>query len=556
MMDLLVQLYGESVAKSYIDRFTSSITDQPIPVREHTLTEQSTILIAYGDHIKRADEAPLKTLGDFCKHRLSGSVDSVHILPHYPVTENGFTDGGFAVSDYEKVNPELGTWEDVHQLSAGFHLMLDDVLNHSSISHPWFKRFLEGDPHYTDYYVSFDEPVDVSLVVRPRAHPLLTPFKTAKGTKYVWTTFSTAQADLNYANPEVLLEAAKILLSYVRHGADLIRLDAVGYVWKEVGSASIHHANAYAIVQFLREVLLKAAPWVMLVSETNVPHKENISYFGNGHDQAQMIYNFTLPPLVVHTLQAGNAAKLTTWAATLETPSDETTFFNFTASHDGIGVRGILDILDPEEIETMYKSIAARGGLLSYKSNPDGSQSVYEMNISYFNAVTDPTAPVELAVKQFICSQAIALSLKGVPGIYTHSILGSTNWLDGVAQSGENRSINREKLAITDVERALADPLSLRSQVLTAYSHLLNVRRKEPLFSPLAGQEILSFSPEVFALKRTSPDTSSELVALHNISSQPVEIRGACEGVDIISGEACGKTVTLTPYQVRWIKTA
>ncbi len=188
--------------------------------------------------------------------------------------------------------------------------MFDAVINHISQHSRWFQGYLSGQEPYTDYFVEVDPAADLSDVVRPRTLPLLTPVETADGTKHVWTTFSADQIDLNYASPDLLLEVLDVLLTYVQQGAQLIRLDAIGFMWKEIGTTCIHLPQAHSLIKLMRAALDEAAPETLLVTETNVPHAENISYFGDGYDEAQMVYNFTLPPLTLHAFLTGDASAL------------------------------------------------------------------------------------------------------------------------------------------------------------------------------------------------------------------------------------------------------
>lgn len=550
LQKILTKIYGEEVSEHYTPTLLQLLSEKHIEPREYSSSEKDVILITYGDSLKSDDEVPLQTLHKFAHKHLQEAVNTVHLLPHYPYT----SDDGFAVSDYRKVNPELGTWKDVHALSKDFHLMFDGVFNHVSASHPWFLAFLAGDPKYQNYFYVLPPDTDVSAVVRPRASPLLTPFETANGVKYVWTTFSADQIDLNFGNPDVLLEVIDVMLDYVQHGADLIRLDAVGFLWRDPAHNSIHHPKAHNIIRLLREVVNQSAPWVWLVTETNVPHYENIRYFGNGHDQAEMVYNFPLPPLVVHTLQSGDSLALNRWATTLATPSDDTAFFNFTASHDGIGVRGATTIMTDAEVADMFKRVQDRGGILSMRTGADGKETVYEMNVSLFNAVSDPSASLDTQVNQFICSQAIQLSLAGVPGIYIHSLLGSINWTEGVELNKSNRSINRKKLDVQEIENELADPTSRRRKVLDRYLELIKVRTDEPAFSPVADQKIIHLGPEVFAVERTAKEGRSHVLALHNVTNQAIRLDIEGSWSDLFGGEFHHDQIELEPYQVAWLQ--
>ncbi len=530
------------------------------------MTERDVVLITYGDLLQRPGQPPLVTLHEALRRHLQGVISTVHLLPFFPYS----SDDGFSVIDYLRVDPALGDWEDVHRIGSTFKLMFDAVINHISAQSAWFQAFRSGDPAYRDYFIVVDPATDLSGVTRPRVTPLLTPFQTALGERHVWTTFSADQVDLNYANPDVLLAVLEVLLTYVAHGADIIRLDAIAYLWKEVGTSCIHLPQTHAVVQLIRAVLDAVAPDVLIITETNVPHEENISYFGDGTDEAQLVYQFSLPPLVLHSFRTGDARALSRWAATLEAPSDTTTFFNFTASHDGIGVRPATGLISEEDIQALTELAGARGGHVSYKTNPDGSQSPYELNVTYVDAIVPPDAPGSPAEKarRFLASQAIMLALQGVPGIYFHSLLGSRNWQEGVTQTGRPRTINRQKLDYDALRAELEDPATFRHHVFSGYVDLIRKRAAERAFHPNAAQQVLELSEAVFALRRTAPDGSACIVALHNVSGRPQRVVLREEHVggqvpaltDLIAGEVypwrAGLALRLEPYQVMWLKAA
>jgi sucrose phosphorylase len=395
---------------------------------------------------------------------------------------------------------------------------------------------------------------------------------TVRGRALVWTTFSDDQIDLNYACPELMLRVLDLLLFYVSEGAEIIRLDAIAYLWKEIGSSCIHLPQTYEVVRLMRAVLDAVAPGVLLITETNVPHEENVSYFGRplasgGTDAAQLVYQFSLAPLTMHSILTGDATVLTGWAEGLA-PPPQATFFNFTASHDGIGVRPAEGLLAPEQVQGLVDATIAHGGRVSYKSNPDGSRSAYELNISYFDALSDPAADesVDRQVARFIVSQAIMLAMAGVPGIYVHSLLGSRSWHAGVAETGRNRTINREKLPRGELERALADPQSVRHKVYHAYAALLRARAAEAAFHPFGEQVVLSLDARIFVLLRRDPRAASRALCLHNVSDQafsasiPLALLGdhGERWRDMLTGEV-GRVggsqlrVDLGPYAVRWL---
>lgn len=567
----LTFLYGEGKAPQLYERAQKMMDGYRarIPMSNGELTEHDSILITYGDQIQSSNEKPLQVLSEFCKQYLTGVVSGIHILPFYPWT----SDDGFSVVDYRKVDSRLGNWEDISSMQNNFRLMFDGVINHISAQSEWFHGFLRDDPYYRDYFITVDGSPDLSQVVRPRALPLLTAFNTPSGEKRVWTTFSDDQIDLNFQNPDVLLEILDILLMYVERSATFIRLDAIAYLWKEIGTTCIHLPQTHHVIQFLRAALNEVAPHVHLITETNVPHADNISYFGDGTDEAQLVYNFALPPLTLHTFHTGDARVLSNWAKTLTLPSDQTTFFNFLASHDGIGLNPARGILSNADIDSLVDKVIEHGGLISYKQNSDGSQSPYEMNINYFDALSNPqkllqaasppprTAKdahfetLELQINRFIAAQAIMLSLPGVPGIYFHSLFGSRGWIEGMKQTGRNRTINREKLQYDQLQDELANENSLRSKIFARYRQLLLARSKSSAFHPHGAQNILDLHPAVFAIERISPDLKPHVLCLHNVSAQEIAFTtNYTSATDLLTGQPLQvSNITLEPYQILWM---
>ncbi len=490
-----------------------NIPEAPLP-----LDERDAIVITYGDQFQRDSENPLKTLEDFFTTRVGDAVSGIHILPFAPYS----SDDGFSVIDYRRVNPDFGSWEDIREIAKNYRLMVDLVLNHISAKSEWFQEFLKGNEKYRDYFIVVPDGVDLSMVVRPRALPLLTEFDTWEGKKKLWTTFSADQIDLNYKSPDLLLEMIDIMLFYAEMGAQIVRLDAIAYLWKEFGTTCIHLEQTHRVVKLFRAIFEEVAPWVIIITETNVPHEENISYFGNGYDEAQMVYQFSLPPLVLDAFRRGEANHLRDWASTLTGIEGDVTFFNFLASHDGIGLLPAHGILTEEEINDLVNLSLSRGGLVSYKATPNGDIP-YELNITYFDAIVSENEGDDIKVKKFLNSQAIMLALKGVPGIYIHSLLGTRNYREGVKITGVNRTINRKKFKMEELERELADENSLVRRVFDGYTRMLGVRRRERVFNPLSSQKILKTEGAVFGVFRYT-DTGEAVVCLNNTSSKEVEV--------------------------------
>lgn len=572
LTQLLVALYGEKEGsacaagiREAIETAREDVRAATPPVLRHAavsdgrfpLTEADTILITYGDSLTGTDEQPLVNLKRFLSDQLQGVIRGVHVLPFSPYT----SDDGFSVSDYDAVNPELGTWNDIESLAGEYVLMADLVLNHCSASHPWFQGFLQQRAPYDRYFITADADADTREVVRPRARPLLTRFETAQGPKWVWTTFSEDQVDLNYGNSAVLRAMIDVLILYLRKGVRILRLDAVAYLWKEPGTSCIHLPQTHMVVQLMRLVMQELSPEALLITETNVPHADNVSYFGDGSNEAHMVYNFPLPPLTLDAFVTGDASILASWASGLRLPGHGAAFFNFLSSHDGIGVQPAVDILPEERFERLLAAVHERGGRISYKTTSQGDVP-YELNISYFSAIVAQDVPDPVRIQAFTCAHAIMCALTGVPAIYIHSLLGSRNWTSGMQQSGHNRTINRKRLDYTELVGELSDPGGTRSAVLAAMLHLVETRSAHHAFSPTTSHEILDSPSELLAVNR-----DGQVLCVHNVSDRAVsyELPAAFADTDgrlkdLLTGSApvpvYAKTVILEPYGIRWISRA
>ena len=557
----LERLYGTQ-AEKLLERFVMMIGRygvgiDVVPFESHW-DEKDCVLITYADTLRDpANGTPLRALKAFADQHFKGTIRSIHLLPFYPWS----SDDGFSVIDHRKVDPACGTWCDVQKLGEGFDLMFDVILNHCSAHSSWFKDYVAGIEPARHYFLPMDPAGDYSKVVRPRTSPLLTKTRTRDGEAYIWTTFSADQVDLNWQNPEVLFEFLDILFLYLSKGMRIARLDAVAFLWKTLGTNCLHLSETHEVVKLLRDVLEIVAPRTVLLTETNVPHAENVSYFGQG-DEAHMVYQFSLPPLCLHALATGNASFLTQWAMNLASPPPGCTFFNFTASHDGIGVRPIEGILPETEKAKLVQHVEAAGGTINWRTMPDGAQQPYELNITYYSALADHVRP-ELGAARFLCSQALALSLRGVPGIYFHSLMATENDHAGVRASGENRSINRRKWPLDALQQHLGQGVA--ATVFPAYLKMLRRRASHPAFHPDAEQIVYDVDPELFVHCRIAINREEIVFCIYNFSANEKSIRNPASSpllqktkkfYDILSGRRYGSGkcgFTLAPYQVLWL---
>ncbi|MCF2906153.1 sugar phosphorylase [Octadecabacter sp. CECT 8868] len=522
-------------------------------------TEQDAMLITYGNSILDGTHKPLDLLYDFLLRRMKGVVNGVHILPFFPYT----SDDGFAVSDFRAVNPQLGDWPDINRIGEDFHLMSDLVLNHVSSQGTWFNAYRQGQAPYDKFFFEASPEDDLSDVVRPRTTPLLQEVETVNGPRHVWCTFSHDQIDVDFRNPEVLLEFLRIIRLHVENGVQIIRLDAVAFLWKEAGTPSIHLPQTHAVVQLIRMLCDYAAETIILLTETNVPKAENLSYFGN-RNEAHAIYNFPLPPLILHAMMSGSADYLRRWSSGMPPAQLGCAYLNFTASHDGIGMRPVEGILPTDEQNKMIDTIKEIGGLVSMRALPDGGEAPYEINTTYY-AATGQTfeGKDDYHFERFICSQTIVMSLEGIPAFYIHSMLATPNDHAQVEHRGMNRAINRHRWDYPTLNGLLDDPQTEQSRVLNALSDRLRIRKNQPAFHPNATQFTMPLTDAVFGVWRQSLDRHQSIFALHNVSNETVDVSHLSmnliedeDWVDLISGEPIDMekdAVTLSPYQCRWI---
>ena len=553
--EIINLVYGESFSDTHfsvllekIDNAISVITDK----RKVGWDEKDVVLITYADQFSAEGEKALPVFTRFYNKWLSHSFSHVHLLPFYPWS----SDDGFSVIDYHDVAPETGTWQDIAELKQSASLMFDFVCNHMSAQSQWFANYLKQMPGYNDFFISVDPETDLSAVTRPRALPLLTPFTLHDGSvRHLWTTFSSDQVDLNFASPQVLIAMVDVLLHYLTEGARYIRLDAVGFMWKIPGTSCIHLEQTHQLIQLFRAITEAVAPGTVIITETNVPHKDNVAYFGDGNNEAQMVYQFSLPPLVLHAVHRQDVRALCQWASSLTLPSTKTTWFNFLASHDGIGLNPLRGILPESEILSLVEKLQAEGALVNWKNNPDGTRSPYEINVTYLDALSTRDCDDNHRIARFILAHAVLLSFPGVPAVYIQSILGSRNDYEGVERLGYNRAINRKKYLAGAIDSELENENGLRQKVYYRLRELIALRRAEKAFHPDSQTCFSTAGEHVLKIMRIA-QSGEKVTALFNFSDRVQTLESNIpSGRELIAGkDITGTTLTLNPWQVLWIK--
>lgn len=521
--------------------------------------EEDIIMITYGDSVIDGDERPLVTLNRFLNRYSKNTINNVHILPFFPYS----SDDGFSVIDYSSVNEALGSWDDIEAIAKDYGLMTDLVINHCSARSVWFDNFIKGEGPGSGFFFTGDPADDLSIVTRPRVSPLLRETETKDGTKHVWCTFSHDQVDFDFRNPKVLLTFIDIIRLYIDKGAKIFRLDAVAFLWKIVGTNCINLPQTHEVIRLIRTLIEHVDPSIIIITETNIPNRENLTYFGNANE-AHAIYNFSLPPLLVNTLVTGNCKYLKSWMMSMPPAQNGTAYFNFIASHDGIGLRPAEGLLDDEEISELVHTMQNFGGKISWRASDHGQQKPYEINITLFDALQGTTkGPDKWQIDRFICAHAIMLGMEGIPGIYIHSLLGTSNDYEKVANTGQNRSINRRRWDFKELEALLDSPYSQHHKVLTRLSQLIRIRKAQPAFHPNATQFTLQLNENIFGYWRQSLDRKQSIFCISNVSDEEqtillsdINLIGTDNWIDLVTRQQIALSdafLQLKPYQVLWI---
>ncbi len=532
---------------------------EPCPYFVNKWSEKDVWLITYGDSVQSENEAPLKTLKRFATNYLGDVVSGIHILPFFPHS----SDGGFSVIDYSQVNDALGDWSDIEALAEEFDLMSDLVVNHCSQRSRWFENFKQRKHPGKEYFFEASPSDDVSNVVRPRTSELLRETQTLDGIRHVWCTFSHDQVDLNYKNPELYLEMLGIIRRYLEQGVRIFRLDAVAFLWKEIGTDCIHREQTHEFIKLFRTLIEAHTKDAIVITETNVPTHENLSYFGNSNE-AHAVYNFSLPPLLIHALLTGTSEHLKRWQMSMPPAQTGTFYFNFIASHDGIGLRPVKGLLKEKELDQLINTLQSFGARVSWRSIANGKNEPYEVNVALFDALQGTVnGPDKFQIARFVCAHAIMFSLEGIPGLYIHSLLGTQNDYEYLERTNHNRNINRHRWQLSKLEKQLASSHSHNSKVYRLITNLLKIRSAQSAFHPNAVQFTLHLGSNLFAFWRQSAKRDQSIFCIHNVSDQTIDLPKSSvnlidldEWSDLISGKVYTsdmETIHLAPYQFVWL---
>jgi glycosidase len=577
--------------------------DQSIPNVLHIpkFSHKDIILNSYPDSIISESTSPLAALRKFGEEFLSNTINGIHILPFYPWD----TDRGFSVLDYYEVDPRNGSWQDIRAIASTFDsLMIDVVINHASIDNSIVQQaLLKQDYH--NYVLTFDDqnkPSHDELVkiTRARPSPVLTRYALVKdsfdndkatlvhpeekGQGWVWTTFSrsntpdgnidTRQVDFNFKNSKVFIEFLKIILEYISHGARWIRLDAIGYLWKEIGTNCLHRPQTHVITQLYSEILALLESFsIVLIAEVNEPQEKALQYLGLTEEpESDMIYLFTHFPLAVHAILSGTAKYYMNWLPSL-IPAIGKLFVTVLGTHDGMGQKPIGDWLPSSEKEFLQTTLVNKHGALPNFAHLSGGQKIiYELCSTPWSFINPKNSKHDrkIAIRRYSAVFTLGLMIKGVPSIYINGLLGIPNSEETL---DENRTVNRQRLNESELLNILRDEANINSQILTELLRITEIRQNEPSFD-LAGRfKPVTIHDSIVSIILSSNDQKDNLLAMVNVSNEIVNLkldlknlggnkqRPEIHLVDILANEIIRETsniseisVMLEPYQARWIK--
>jgi len=520
------------------------------------ISEKTSLLISYGDNINSNQKKSIRVFHSFYKKNLIKYFNTIHFLPFYPSS----SDSGFAVKDHYKIEKKIGNWSDIKKISKFNNVMADIVINHSSARGLWFKNFLKKRKPGKDYFLTIDSKFDTSKVVRPRDHKLLKRIKIFNKTDYLWRTFSPDQIDLDFKNPSVLLRFIKIMIHLISNGIGIFRLDAIAYLWKKDNTKCINLKQTHEVIKLFRVITRLLNKQTLIITETNLPEKENLSYFGN-NDEANWVYNFSLPPLLIYTFLFESSAYLNKWSKRLPSTKLGNSYLNFIASHDGIGMRPTEGILNKKSLKNFLKRLKRNGSKFSYRKVQNKSKKIYEANITVFDALkksdSDPNG--NFFLERYVAAHAIMISFEGIPAIYFNSMFGKSNDEAKYVITGNNRDINRYKWNYKNIIKKLSDKTSKQSIFYQNIGKLLDIKRKQKAFHPNAKRLSINLGNKIFCFKRISLDKKQTIISITNCSSEPQYPKldkKFNKWKNIINPKinfTDDKTLELKPFETKWL---
>ena len=561
IISILKKIYRQILTKQNIDLLKNEIVqliedfNKKNRLNKINISEKTSLIISYGDNIYSNQSSSMKIFQKFFQKNLEKLFDTIHFLPFYPSS----SDSGFAVKDHYQIDRKIGNWSDLKKISKSKKIMADVVINHASARGLWFKNFLKRKKPGKDYFLTVNSKFNISKVVRPRDHKLLKKIKIFEKNDYLWRTFSPDQIDLNFKNPSVLLRFIKIIIYLINNGVTIFRLDAIAYLWKQNGTKCINLSQTHEIIKLLRVVTSLLNVQTLIITETNLPEKENLSYFGK-NNEANWVYNFSLPPLLIHAFLFENSSYLNQWSRKLPSTKHGNCYLNFIASHDGIGIRPTEGILNEKTLGSFLKRLKKNGSKFSYRKVQNKSKKVYEANITVFDALKksdfDPKGLFFL--ERYVSAHAIMISFEGIPAVYFNSLFGKSNDEAKYIITGNNRDVNRYKWNFNNITTKLRDKKSKQSIFYRNIGALLEIKRKQKAFHPNASRFNINLGKKIFCFKRISKDKKQSIICMTNLSSkkQTFRFKMINNFKDLLNSKVKFKkknSLTLKPFQTVWL---
>ena len=561
IISILKKIYRQILTKQNIDLLKNEIVqliedfNKKNRLNKINISEKTSLVISYGDNIYSSQSSSMKIFQKFFQKNLEKLFDTIHFLPFYPSS----SDSGFAVKDHYQIDKKIGNWSDLKKISKSKKIMADVVINHASARGLWFKNFLKRKKPGKDYFLTVNSKFNTSKVVRPRDHKLLKKIKIFEKNDYLWRTFSPDQIDLNFKNPSVLLRFIKIIIYLINNGVTIFRLDAIAYLWKQNGTKCINLSQTHEIIKLLRVVTSLLNVQTLIITETNLPEKENLSYFGK-NNEANWVYNFSLPPLLIHAFLFENSSYLNQWSRKLPSTKHGNCYLNFIASHDGIGIRPTEGILNEKTLGSFLKRLKKNGSKFSYRKVQNKSKKVYEANITVFDALRksdfDPKGLFFL--ERYVSAHAIMISFEGIPAVYFNSLFGKSNDEAKYIITGNNRDVNRYKWNFNNITTKLRDKKSKQSIFYRNIGALLEIKRKQKAFHPNASRININLGSKIFCFKRISKDKKQSIICMTNLSSkiQTPNFKKIGSYRDLLNSNLKfreGNSLILKPFQTVWL---
>ena len=557
----LDNIYKISLSKKDIDKFEDEIIqiiknfNKKNPKRKKNISEKTSLIICYGDSIYSNKKSSISLFKIFFQKKLKNYFNTIHFLPFYPSS----SDSGFSVKDHYKIENKLGNWSDIKKISKSNDIMADMVINHSSARGLWFRNFLKNKKPGKNYFLTIDSKFDTSKVIRPRDHKLLKKINIFNKKEYLWRTFSADQLDLNFKNPSVLLRFIKIMINLINHGVTVFRLDAIAYLWKESGTKCINLKQTHEIIKLLRTICSYLNVETIIVTETNLPEKENLTYFGK-NDEANWIYNFSLPPLLIHAFLFENSSYLNQWSKKLPVTKNGNSYLNFISSHDGIGIRPTEGIFNQKILSSFLKRLKKNGSKFSYRKVKNKLKKVYEANITVFDALkkSDYDSKGKFFLERYVSAHSIMISFEGIPAVYFNSLFGKSNDEAKYIITGNNRDVNRYKWNYKNISKKLSNKNSKQSIFFQKISNLLSIRRKQKAFHPNASRHNINLGSKIFSFKRISINKKQTVICITNLSSkiQRANLNKIYHNWTNLIGskiEIKNKLLILKPFETIWL---